>query len=571
MEILIAEDDFISRNLLKRMLTDMGHQVVEVENGRQAWDLLRKRLIRFVVSDWMMPEMDGLELCRNIRAAAFDGYIYMIVLTAKDRKKDLVEVFQAGADDYIPKPFDPEELRARIMTGLRVIDLEERHKRMQSSLIDSHNDLLSIIDALQEQILVINSERRVVTANQAFCRALGVSPIELVGEHLAAPSEDNQKQSLQSKILQMAQEAFETGRSGEHRHLHQGQQGAPVYYQFTSLPMVDETAQVAQVILVGKEIHQDHDPEEEHGVRGDQISTKDNNQEDKNREIEVLRQQLALTRNQMLQSEKMAAIGQLSAGVAHEINNPTGFVSNNLNTLKEYQQGIATLIGLYRQLGDLLQAESNPSTFSSGLMEKLNAVAKLEQELKIDFLLGDITDLISDCLEGTRRIKKIVADLKHFVHPGEDAWQLVDINEGLTTTLNVVNHEIKYRAVVETELSELPMVNGYPQELNQVFMNLLVNAAQAMDKNGRIRIKSRLCDRWAEVIVQDTGCGIPAENLSKIFEPFFTTKEAGKGTGLGLYIVRNIVEKHKGSIDVESKIGEGTTFTIHLPVPSQAA
>jgi sigma-B regulation protein RsbU (phosphoserine phosphatase) len=153
MEILIVEDDFISRNLLKKMLMEMGHQVVETENGRQAWELLLKRPIYLVIADWMMPEMDGLELCRNIRRVAFDGYIYFVVLTSKDRRKDLVEVFQAGADDYIPKPFDPEELKARVATGLRVVDLEARHKKMQNILLESRNKLRTVIDALQEEII----------------------------------------------------------------------------------------------------------------------------------------------------------------------------------------------------------------------------------------------------------------------------------------------------------------------------------------------------------------------------------------------------------------------------------
>lgn len=410
MEILIAEDDYISRNLLKRMLTDMGHQVVAAENGRQALEVLRKRPIKFLVTDWMMPEMDGLELCRSIRGNAFDRYIYIIVLTAKDSKKDLVAAFQAGADDYIPKPFDPEELKARVSTGLRVIE--------------------------------------------------------------------------------------------------------------------------------------------------------------KDRDLETTRGQLALIQNQMMQSEKMAAIGQLTAGVAHEINNPTSFVDNNLKTLSEYQLEIATIIGSYRELFGMLKAASPDASVGSDFKEKIDAVHKLEQDIKLDFLLSDINDLIGECREGSRRIIKIVSDLKWFVHPGEDALQSVDVNAGLTSTLNVVHNEIKYRATVETDLGEIPMVNGYAQQLNQVFMNLLINAAQAMEKNGRIDIKTYLLKGFVEVTISDTGRGIPMENIDKIFEPFFTTKEVGKGTGLGMYIVRNIIEKHHGTINVQSEAGEGTTFIIRLPAES---
>jgi signal transduction histidine kinase len=568
MEILIAEDDYISRNLLKRMLTDMGHQVVETENGRQAWALLRKRPIRLLVTDWMMPEMDGLELCRNIRNTTFDEYIYVIVLTAKDRKKDLVEVFQSGADDYIPKPFDPEELKARVLTGLRVIDLEERHKRMQNSLIDSQNDLLSIVDALPEQIVVINSDFRVVTVNQAFCQTLDVEPIHLVGEPITVHAVEGATRTFLSTVIELARETFDTGRAGDIRHTFYNEPEPARQRQIVSIPMVDETAQVAQVLIVGTEIQAEDARQPEVDGLLSRLAEIQTAMARKEGEEQALRRQLELSRNQMLQSEKMAAIGQLSAGVAHEINNPTGFVDNNLKALSEYLLDLSTMITAYRGLCETLRDAASQTSLGNNLMEKLAAALELEQRLKLDFLLEDITGLVSDCREGTRRIKKIVADLKRFVHPGEDTLQRVDINEGLTTTLNVVNHEIKYRAVVETELAPLPMVKGYPQQLNQVFMNLLVNAAQAIEKNGRIEVKSRCCDGWAEVSIRDTGCGIAAENLSKIFEPFFTTKEAGKGTGLGLYLVAKIIEKHQGTIDVQSKPGEGTTFTIRLPAES---
>jgi len=175
-------------------------------------------------------------------------------------------------------------------------------------------------------------------------------------------------------------------------------------------------------------------------------------------------------------------------------------------------------------------------------------------------------DLISDCKEGTERIKKIVIDLKDFAHPGEDKIQSTDINDGIETTLNVVWNELKYKATVNKEFGKLPMENCYPQQLNQVFMNLFVNAAQAIEKQGEISIATNADDGFVEIKIGDTGSGIDKENLSRIFDPFFTTKDVGKGTGLGLNVAYNIIKKHNGTIDVKSQVEKGTVFKIRIPV-----
>ena len=202
------------------------------------------------------------------------------------------------------------------------------------------------------------------------------------------------------------------------------------------------------------------------------------------------------------------------------------------------------------------------------LAEQITEIRKRETEIDIDFILDDIDDLIRDCREGTERIKKIVIDLKDFAHPGEDEKKSVDINQGLESTLNVVWNELKYKADVRKDYGDIPIVEGYPQQLNQVFMNILVNAAQAIEERGEIRISTRKVNGYVEVSISDTGSGIPEENLPRIFDPFFTTKEVGKGTGLGMNVAYNIIRKHNGSIDVKSKVGEGTTFRIRIPAES---
>jgi signal transduction histidine kinase len=284
----------------------------------------------------------------------------------------------------------------------------------------------------------------------------------------------------------------------------------------------------------------------------------------KNETLTLTLKRLKDSQAQVLQSEKMASVGQLAAGVAHEINNPTGFVSSNLKTLAEYQEDIAGIITEYRGLFNLLRQEEQEKLWSK-LPTLIRKITELEDELDIDFILNDVPDLIRESHEGAERIKKIVMDLKDFAHPGEDTMQTADINHCIESTLNVIWNELKYKAEVIRDFDALPMVVCFPQQLNQVFMNILVNAAQAMEEKGEILISTRGVNGNAEIAIRDNGPGIPEENLSQIFDPFFTTKDVGKGTGLGLNIVYNIVKKHDGSIDVKSRVGEGTTFTIRIP------
>ncbi|MBI5593193.1 MAG: GHKL domain-containing protein [Deltaproteobacteria bacterium] len=283
------------------------------------------------------------------------------------------------------------------------------------------------------------------------------------------------------------------------------------------------------------------------------------------KEVEKKASKIKETQAQLMQQEKMASIGQLAAGVAHEINNPTGFVNSNLTTLSEYQQDIKDLIGEYRGLMDDLKEFAGSGALPPSITDKLDRISAIEKDADMDFILSDISDLIRESRDGVERIKNIVIDLKDFAHPGEDQMQAADINKGIESTLNVVWNELKYKAAVKKDFGALPLVNCYPQQLNQVFMNILINAAQAIEEHGEIKIATEAKDGFVMVRISDNGVGIPGENISKIFDPFFTTKAVGKGTGLGMNVAYNIIKKHKGQIDVESTVGKGTTFTVKIP------
>ncbi|HJV52287.1 MAG TPA: ATP-binding protein [Noviherbaspirillum sp.] len=279
-----------------------------------------------------------------------------------------------------------------------------------------------------------------------------------------------------------------------------------------------------------------------------------------NLELRRTNRELAEAHNQLLQSEKMASIGQLAAGVAHEINNPVGFVNSNLSTLIDYVQRLLQVIDAYEKSESVLAQAP----------DALDAVRALRKQVDLDYVKEDVFSLLSESQEGVLRVKNIVQDLKDFSHVGTAEWQLADLHAGLNSTLNIVNNEIKYKATVVKEYGELPPVECLPLELNQVFMNLLVNAAHAIERFGEITVRTGWEGGEVWIDIGDNGSGIAPENLGRIFDPFFTTKPVGKGTGLGLSLSYSIVQKHHGRIDVDSELGRGTRFRVWLPVTQSA-
>ncbi|MFQ5780689.1 MAG: sensor histidine kinase, partial [Nitrospiria bacterium] len=309
---------------------------------------------------------------------------------------------------------------------------------------------------------------------------------------------------------------------------------------------------------------------------------------------------------QLVHSEKMASIGQLAAGVAHEINNPVGFVSSNLRRLKEYSNDLFQLLRGY----ELLLAASEKGD-TAVVASEGNRVRAMADQMQAEFIMKDLPVLLGESIEGLDRVRRIVLDLKGFSHVDQAERKASDLNRGLESTLKIVWNELKYKADVIKEFGEIPEILCYPQQLNQVFMNLLVNAAQSIEQGaepgtvappgvslgvsqraassvgkgeapsglaggggtvappmmnkGKVWVRTYLQDGHIVVEVEDTGNGISSEHLNKIFDPFFTTKPVGKGSGLGLSISYGIIKKHGGRIEVESKVGKGTKIQVLLP------
>jgi two-component system NtrC family sensor kinase len=277
--------------------------------------------------------------------------------------------------------------------------------------------------------------------------------------------------------------------------------------------------------------------------------------EDLSKQVQWLREtknELAQTQGHLVKQEKMAALGQLVAGVAHELNNPISFVYSNTILLRESYTQLHKLLDFYAS------ADGMPQTISS-------EAEKIKEEIDYDYLVDDIPQALDDCHEGSRRVRDIVLNLRTFSRLDDTEAQLADISEGIDSTIKILGHLFRPdRVILHKDYADLPRIACYSGQLSQVWMNLLANAAQAMDNKGDIWITTGIKEHSVFIQIRDNGPGMPEEIASKIFDPFFTTKPVGEGTGLGLSIVHGIIERHGGTIQVESEVGVGTTFTVEL-------
>ncbi len=279
-------------------------------------------------------------------------------------------------------------------------------------------------------------------------------------------------------------------------------------------------------------------------------------QDERIKNLYELNRRLEDTQAQLVQSEKMASIGQLAAGVAHEINNPIGYVNSNLGALEKYLTDVFHLVDAYEQAEPHL-----------GDQTVLGNIQSIKQRLDLPFLREDTAALMSESKEGISRVKKIVQDLKDFSHADAgDEWQEASMQQGLDSTLNIVWNELKYKCEVKKEYGKLPDIECLPSQLNQVFMNMMVNAGHAIGEKGILTLRTGTDGEMVWVEVADNGKGIPPEIVQRIFDPFFTTKPVGTGTGLGLSLSLGIINKHNGRIEVDSELGKGTTFRVWLPI-----
>ena len=278
------------------------------------------------------------------------------------------------------------------------------------------------------------------------------------------------------------------------------------------------------------------------------------------KELEEVRGQSMACESSLVQNEKMASLGVLTAGIAHEINNPVGYIISNVSTLGDYLPDMQQLLKDMRNLMEDIPVDSP-------LAKQRDTLAERAEESDMDYVMQDTTSLLKETLEGAQRVLGIVRGLKDYAHADDEAFELASVNDCLQATLSLVNNELKYSCQIETSFAELPDCHINTGRLGQVFLNLLVNAGHAVGEKGLIQLRTELVKDNIVVEVQDNGCGMSEEVQAQIFEAFYTTKAKGEGTGLGLSISRGIVEEHGGEICVRSQVGLGTTFSIKLPLP----
>lgn len=555
--ILIVDDDTGVRKILATILASVEeYQVYMAADAAEARHILMETGIDLVLTDIEMPGESGIDLAQYIRQHHPDtGVVLISIIADPDVARKALEI---GLYGYLLKPFDRRQVAITVANALRRQELELDNKARQMELesevatktcrldqslqeieaartaLGTSNKTLqsqllfmkTLLDAIPHPVFYKDINGFFLGINEAAKKFFGIRENEIVGlrakdiftDEITEKARESDLELLNSK----SKVSYETELENAQGQMRKFIATKGLYYDADGKP--------SGIVVILMDITE----------------------------------KLTIER-ELLQSQKMASIGQLAAGVAHEINNPTGFVSSNLKTLGDYHADLKRLLTAQQKLMRHLNTMRSDATDQT-LKERMSAVAAIESDIDLPFLLEDIQALIKESSDGTERIKKIVEDLKHFAHPGQDKIQETDINLGLETTLNIVNNELKYTATVIKDLGDLPMILANPQQLNQVFANILVNAAHAIETNGEIRIRTRHVDDRIEVCISDTGCGISQKDLKKIFDPFFTTKEIGKGTGLGMNIAYNIITKHHGTIQVESEVGEGTRFTIRLPV-----
>jgi len=460
------------------------------------------------------------------------------------------------------RSFTDNESRIAGVVGV-LVDISER-KRAEDNLKESESEFRAIAECAQDAIIKIDDNGRVTYWNRSAETIFGYTAAEVIGKALhplIAPSR------YHTRIRRTLDQFRRNGRGAGI--------GKVIDVTATSKDGREFPAELAissvrlkgvwHAIGIVRDISARKQMEERLLFKHRKLKEIRDALEARNIHLSKMHAELKQAQQQTVQQEKMASIGQLAAGVAHEINNPTGFVSSNLKSLQDYLEDLFGLLTAYAKLRALLEASPGPDT-AADVTEQLAEIKRIESDIDLDFLTTDTADLIRESREGTDRIKKIIIDLKDFAHPGQHERMTADINRNLESVLNIVWNELKYKATVQKDFGELPPVECYPQQLNQVFMNLLVNAGHAMETMGEIHITTRTAGDDVEIAIRDTGCGIPEANLQRIFDPFFTTKPVGKGTGLGLNVAYNIIKKHGGEIEVSSRVGEGTTFTIRLPL-----
>lgn len=597
--VIIVEDDKQDSGYLKLQIESLGCQVAGVFDCAE--DLLNTlkstQADVILMGVFLSGKMDGITAAKII----YDlKKIPVIILSSHIDTTFIKNANKSHVFNYLLKPVNSQQLQAALMLATHQhqhdLKVSKTYNDVISHLADG-NVRMALFNHTQEKLRE-NEKNLLADGNHnAFFKNIITSIAELTGalygvivifddsktiskyftygmpeDVIKLISEPMTLNGLLSSIFKQ-NTATRVDDISSHPDFEGFPPGHPLMRTFMGMPLITGSTVKGAIYLADKNNAQTFNENDEillnmcssevtHIVERIEFTERLNNQynelNDEKKEQQNLIKKLKEAQMQVLQSEKMASIGQLAAGVAHEINNPVGYISSNFKSLEEYVRELLLLIDFY-------EGKSEIFCKFPDVKEELD---NLKDSIDLDYVKKDVVALVNESKEGVARVKKIVQDLKDLSHvDDDDEWQYVNIHDGINSTLNIVHNELKYKAEIIKEYGDLPEVQCLPSQINQVFMNILINAAHAIDKRGIIKIRS--CtndDNTVQIEIQDNGAGISSENQIRIFDPFFTTKPVGQGTGLGLSVSYKIIQKHGGNIDLESTPGIGTTFRITLPI-----
>ena len=566
--ILVIDDEESIREMLAQALEIGGFQVETATDGMEGLEKFNvDKSFDVILTDLMMPKVNGMQVLEEVKK--LDPTVELIMLTGFGGNESAIEAMKKGAYDYLQKPTNVEELFITVQKAIERRRLSEENRQYQRNLerivkqrthelSETKNFLQSVLDSSLDYSIVATGLNGLITLfNKGSERLTGYSAKDTEAKMTIYDLVPD----LESKIKKSGNEGLkpEQGEPRETECVMKRSDGGTVTVSMSIASLTNQQKVIVGMLFIAKDITEQKALENElkqYTENLEQIVEQRTEELAKrNDELEQTLRELSDAQQQLLQSEKLASIGQLAAGVAHEINNPIGFVHSNLSTMKKFN---ARLLQLLNDIQDALK---------TGSMTQ-EQFASLWNTAKVEKLIPELDTMIEESLDGTQRVRTIVADLKNFSNIDRAQIQDADLEAGLESTLNIVWNQIKYNIEVEKHYGHIPAVTCNSQQINQVFLNLLVNASHAIkEKQGKIIITTeKLDDNNVVIKIQDNGTGIPEEVQKKIFDPFFTTKPIGEGTGLGLSISYRIIKDHGGEIEVFSKMGEGTTFRITLPI-----
>src|SRR6476469_486750 len=554
--ILLVDDLPENLQLLSEALLKLGYTVRSVTSGRMALKTVKVKRPDVILLDVKLPEMDGYQVCRTLKADADFSHIPVIFISALDDVFDKVTAFESGAIDYITKPFQIEEVVARLENQLTIqrqqqLLEQENIKRREAEeiLYKSRALLASVLNSSLDGIAAMQAVRNTETGEIEDFRCLVVNP-QISRAFKRSREEMIGKLVLKKLLSNIAPELFncfvnivETGESLEDDFYYES--GRSFWFHFVAVKLGDGFSVTIRDITARKQAEFELQQQAEN--------------------LELTLRELKRTKAQLIQSEKMSSIGNLVAGVAHEINNPVNFIHANLIPATEYFQDLLYLVNLYQQ------HFPEPPTELKAEIEAIN----------LDFLQEDLLKLLNSMRIGTDRIQGIVLSLRNFSRHDEAEFKRVDIHQGIDSTLMLLQSRLKATAehpeiIVIKDYAQMPRIQCYSGQLNQVFMNILDNAidsiyTQCIGAQGQIKIQTQVRNKnQISIKISDNGVGVSEELQSQLFDPFFTTKPVGQGTGLGLFISHQIVvAQHGGNLYCHSNFGKGAEFVVEIPIAKE--